>query len=103
VAGSSIKMRTQIRAGVCTVRALIRHPMEVGRRDSTTGERSKAHFITRVTCLHQDREVLNAHWGGGIAKNPYLSFMFDGASGGDSLSLSWEDNWGETDTLAIVL
>ncbi|MGH8596461.1 MAG: thiosulfate oxidation carrier complex protein SoxZ [Gammaproteobacteria bacterium] len=103
MAGESIKIRTLLRDGACTVRALIRHPMEVGRREPETGKRLKPHFITYVSCRIHERVVLSAHWGGGIAKNPYLSFVFDGALAGDPLLLTWEDNWGETDSLVVTL
>ncbi|MFP4081081.1 MAG: thiosulfate oxidation carrier complex protein SoxZ, partial [Ectothiorhodospira sp.] len=39
-----------------------------------------------------------AHWGPGISRNPYLSFRFEGASAGDTLRISWEDNKGESDS-----
>lgn len=101
--GDSIKMRVQLRDGVATVRALIRHPMEVGRQRGSDGQSVPAHFITRVSCEHQGEPVLLAHWGGGVAKNPYLSFSFEGAAPGDTITLRWEDNQGEADSLEFTL
>ena len=100
---ASIKVRTQLREGTCTLRALLRHPMDVGRGKDESGHTRKAHFITEVRCEHRGEPVLVAHWGGGIAKDPYLSVVFTGAAPGDRLTVSWEDNWGETDTLEVTL
>ena len=97
---SSIKVRTQLRKGALTVRALIRHPMEVGRR-LDSGERVPSHFITRVVCTLNADTVLDADWGGGVAKDPYLSFVVDGAQSGDRLTIRWVDNQDGHDELSV--
>jgi len=101
-ASNTIKVRTQLRKGVLTVRALIRHPMDVGRRPPG-GKVEAAHFITRVVCKLNDEVVLDADWGGGIAKDPYLSFVVDGAQAGDRLSLGWVDNQDGRDEFIVEL
>ncbi len=99
MAKSSIKIRAKIKKGACEVKALIKHPMETGlRKDKKTGKVIPAHFIQEVTCQHNGNEVLNAVWGGAISTNPYLSFIFDGAKKGDTLTLSWVDNTGAKDS-----
>ena len=40
---------------------------------------------------------MSALWGGGVSKNPYVSFKFEGAKKGDELKLSWVDNKGASD------
>ena len=99
---NSVKMRLQIRDADVTVRALIRHPMEVGGR-LKSGEYIAAHFITEVTCVHNDALVLRAHWGPGIAKNPYLSFIVPNAVRGDELIIRWIDNNGESDEFKTTI
>jgi sulfur-oxidizing protein SoxZ len=89
-------MRLQLRGGEVTVRALIRHPMAIGGR-LKSGVVIAAHFITEVTCTHNGTVVMRAHWGPGIAKNPYLSFVVGHASSGDELIIRWIDNIGESD------
>lgn len=101
--GETIRVRTKLRNGVVTVQALIRHPMEVGRRRGADGQPVPAHFITQLRCEHRGEVVLLAHWGAGIAKNPYLSFSFDGGAPGDLLRLAWEDNRGGADSLEFAL
>jgi len=42
--------------------------------------------------------VMTANWGGGISKNPYMSFKVKGAAAGDTIKISWVDNMGESDS-----
>jgi sulfur-oxidizing protein SoxZ len=73
--------------------------METGlRKDKKTGEKIPAHFIQEVNCEHKGKNVMVAHWGVAISKNPYLSFKFKGAAAGDTVKVSWVDNKGDTDT-----
>lgn len=99
---ATIKVRTALRDGVLTVRALIRHPMEIGRR-LDDGTSLRPHFITRVVCRLDEEIVLDADWGGGIAKNPYLSFVVDGVAAGARLTLAWTDNQGGQDELVVAI
>lgn len=103
MAGAGIKLKLGLKAGVLTVRALIRHPMEVGRRHPAGGERIPAHFITRVICTLDDEVVLDADWGGGIAKDPYLSFEIAGVAPGARFALRWVDNRREQDEITALV
>jgi sulfur-oxidizing protein SoxZ len=95
----SIKLRAKASGDVVEVKALISHPMETGlRKDKKTGEVIPAHFIQEVTAEHGGKNVLTAHWGGTVSKNPYLSFKFKGGKKGDVVKLSWTDNKGESDS-----
>ena len=90
---ASIKIRAKAKDGVTTVKTLISHPMESGlRKDSKTGEKIPAHHVTEVMAEHNGKQVMSANWGGGISKNPYLSFKFKGAAAGDTVKISWVDN-----------
>ncbi|QKT03704.1 thiosulfate oxidation carrier complex protein SoxZ [Ectothiorhodospiraceae bacterium 2226] len=96
---STIRVRTAVQGDSTTVRALIQHPMETGqRKDGKTGQRIPAHYITEVVTELNGEPVMTAHWGAGIAANPYLSFQFQGAKKGDTLKMSWVDNKGESDS-----
>ena len=93
-----IKIRAKAKDGVVTVKALMSHAMESGRRkDKKTGEKIPAHYIEKVTVTSGDKTLLTADWTGSISKNPYLSFRFNGAAG-DSIKIDWVDNKGETDS-----
>ena len=95
----TIKIRAKASDGVTTVKALMSHEMETGtRKDSKTGKLIPAHHITEVTAAHNGNTIMTANFGGGISKNPYLSFKFKGGAAGDKLTLSWVDNKGESDS-----
>lgn len=101
---ASIKIRAKAKGGVTTVKALMSHPMETGtRKDSKTGEKIPAHHITEVTAEHNGNPLMTAHWGGGVSKNPYLSFKFKGGASGDKIKLTWLDNKGESDSLEAAI
>ena len=92
----SIKIRAKESGGVVEVKALMSHPMETGTRKDSNGEPIPAHYIKEVTAEVNGKTVMTSNWGPAVSKNPYLSFKFKGASKGDTLTLSWTDNMGET-------
>lgn len=92
------KIRAKEKDGIVTAKVLMNHEMETGlRKDRKTGKKIPAHFIQEVTAKAGDKTVLEAYWGSAISKNPYLSFMYKGAKG-DTLTISWLDNMGESET-----
>jgi sulfur-oxidizing protein SoxZ len=96
---SNIKIRAKASNGVTTVKSLMSHEMETGlRKDKKTGEPIPAHFIQEVTAKWKDQVVMTALWSGGVSKNPYLSFKFNGGEAGDPIEITWVDNKGETET-----
>ncbi|MCW8908544.1 MAG: thiosulfate oxidation carrier complex protein SoxZ [Sedimenticola sp.] len=102
MAKKSIKVRAKHKDGVTTVKALMTHPMESGLRKNSKGEAIPAHFIQEVVCEVGGNMVMNAHWSGGVSKNPYLSFKFDGGQG-QTLKLTWTDNKGESDSIESAI
>lgn len=101
---SSIKVRTSMRDGLTTVRAIIRHPMHTGFEiDQETNRLIPAHYIEHVTVHHGEKLVLQCEWSRAVSRNPYLSFEFAGASAGDTLRISWSDNQGENDSLEVKI
>jgi sulfur-oxidizing protein SoxZ len=96
---SNIKIRAKVSNGVTTVKSLMSHEMETGlRKDKKTGEPIPAHFIQEVNAKWKDQTVMTALWSGGVSKNPYLSFKFNGGEPGDTIEISWVDNKGESET-----
>ncbi len=101
---STIRLKTKTRDNVTEVRAIIRHPMETGFRvDEESGELVPAHYIKLVTVTHNDQIILSCDWSRAVSKNPYLSFMFEGSSVGDKLTLNWLDTKNETDSIETIL
>jgi len=94
----TIRMRIIRQGDMTTVKALIRHPMETGRRVDAEGNILATHFIREIACQHNGVNVLTAHWGPGVSKNPFLSFNLRGAEPGDEITLRWSDNLGASDS-----
>lgn len=101
---NSIKIRAKAKNGIASVKCLMSHIMETGtRRDSKTGGVVPAHFIEEVICKHNGKVVMTANWGPAVSKDPYLSFEFKGAASGDTVSISWRDNKGESESAEEVI
>ncbi len=101
--GGSILVRVERDGDSVEVRALIRHPMETGRRRANDGRLVPAHYIERLVCEHDGRTVLDAHWGTGISRNPFVAVRLRGARSGDALRLYWADNRGGSDEVRLEL
>lgn len=95
---ADMKIRASMSGDVADIKCLMNHPMETGlRKDAKTGGMVPAHHITNVTCTVGGKMVMDAQWGGGISKNPYLAIKAKAAKG-DKVVVSWTDNKGETAT-----
>lgn len=96
---SSIKIRVKAEDGKIHLRALIKHPMETGRRkDAATGDLVPAHFINSVVVESNGEAVFSADWSTSVAADPFLSIVFDGKAG-DNVRLAWQDNTGRSDSI----
>lgn len=91
-----MRIRAKLKGEECEVKALMRHPMETGLRKDADGNTIPAHFIGKVTATSEGRTLMIAHWGAAVSQNPFLAFRFNGASAGQEVVLSWEDNQGNT-------
>lgn len=101
--GDSMKIRAQLKDGVTEIKVLMSHPMETGRRKNDSGDVEPAHFIQLVTATLNGKTVLEAQWGTGIAKNPYLTFRIKGAKVGDQVAVKWLDNKGENSSIETTV
>lgn len=93
-----MRIRAQAAAGNATVRVLMSHEMETGQRRDAAGKLIPAWHITEVSASHNGKSVLNAEWGTGVAKNPFLQFTVKGAKVGDKIGISWKDSRGDSRT-----
>lgn len=91
---NDMKMRARLMGDVAEIKILMSHPMETGRRKNQLDEIVPAHFIQLVTVMLNDKPVLEAQWGTGISKNPYLTFHVKDAKVGDRIVVTWHDNKG---------
>ena len=88
---SKIKIKAVEKAGTVTLKALIKHPMETGRRKDQSGILVPSHHITEVKVIVNGGEIIEGQWGTGIAKNPYMSLQFYGKKG-DKVKLELLDD-----------
>ncbi len=95
---SSIKIRTKRLDGNTQIRTLITHPMENGRNRDKIGNFIPAHHIQELWIEHNRKKVISCDMGGSISKNPYFDFLLKGGEVGDTVTVSWVDNLGNTDT-----
>ncbi len=94
-----MRIRAAMVGNVAEVKCLMNHPMETGqRKDAKTGQLVPAHFITTVTATVDGKQVLDAQWGGGISRNPYLAFRVAGVGKGAKVQVNWVDNTGATNS-----
>lgn len=91
-----MRMRASLEGGEVVVRALMFHDEDTGLVTSPYGDVIPAHFIQTVTCTHNGKIVVACDWGIAISKNPFLEFNFKGGKRGDSITVTWLDNLGET-------
>lgn len=95
---NSMKIRAKLTGEIAEIKLIISHPMETGRKKDDFGQLIPAHFIQLVTITLNDKPVLEAQWGTGIAKNPYLTFKVKAAKIGDKITVTWLDNLGKSGT-----
>src|SRR5690349_19945804 len=98
-----MKIRAQLKNGITEVKVLMSHPMETGRRKNDFGDIEPAHFIQLVTATLNGKTVLEAQWGTGVSKNPYLTFRLRDAKAGDKIAVSWTDNKGDSDSIETAV
>ncbi|MCC2658676.1 MAG: thiosulfate oxidation carrier complex protein SoxZ [Panacagrimonas sp.] len=101
--GSPMKIRAAIKDGRTEVKVLISHPMETGLRKDSEGKAVPAHYITEVVARHNERVVLSAIWGPAVSQNPFVQFQFAGGAPGDTVSVAWKDNQGDTRSDQLTL
>lgn len=93
---SKIRMKAVKTDEGTQVTAILKHPMETGKRkDPKTGEIIAAHYITEVICQHKGKEILAIDMGPSVSKDAKIKFAFEGGRKGEPVSIAWIDNRGE--------
>lgn len=103
MASDNMKMRAQLKGDVTEIKVLMSHPMETGRKMDDFERLIPAHFVQLLTATLNGQTVLEAQWGTGISKNPYLTFRLKGAKVGDTVVVTWLDNLGKMATQDITV
>lgn len=96
---STIKIRSKRLDNFTLIRTLIAHPMETGKKkNEETGILIPAHFIQTLTFQLNDKILSECQMGFGVSKNPFFSYRIRSANAGDTVTISWQDNLGYSDT-----
>ena len=99
-----MKIRASMAGDTADIKCLMNHVMETGlRKDPKTGATVPALHITTVTVAVGGKTVMDAQWGGGISKNPYLALKVKGAKKGDKVVVNWVDNTGDKNTAETAI
>ena len=98
-----MKIRATLKGSATEVKVLMLHPMETGRRKNDFDEIVPAHFIQQVSAMLNGKTVLEAQWGTGVSKNPYLTFYLSNAKVGDKIAVKWMDNKGESNSIEATV
>lgn len=100
---SSIKIRTKRLDGNTQIRTLITHPMENGRNKDKDGNFIPANHIQELWVEHNKNKIISCDMGGSISKNPYFDFLLKGGEIGDTVTITWVDNLGGTDSKGHII
>lgn len=92
------KIRASASGDSAEVKILMTHPMENGSRKGPDGKTIPANFIRNIMVTIGGRTYLDAQWGGGISKDPYLAFRAKGVKSGEGIVVTYEDNNGNKGT-----
>lgn len=98
---NTIKGRVESAANTTTLKLIITHPMSIERRDPKTGTVVEGHFIEDVTIKVNGEEALSMAWGQAVSTNPYFACNLAGVKKGDTLTVTWRDNKGQSDSKDI--
>lgn len=97
--GDPMRIRARLKGDVADVRVLMAHRM----RAAPPGQEAKRHFIKHIRAELNGKVVWEAQISQGVSTNPVFAFRVKGAKAGDKLSVTWEDNKGDTRTDSITL
>jgi sulfur-oxidizing protein SoxZ len=101
--GDPMKVRAKLQGDIADVRVLMAHPMETGQRKDSSGKLIPAHFIKTIRAELNGKLVWEAEISQAVSRNPVFAFKVKGAKAGDKLSITWEDNKGDSRTDSVTL
>ena len=94
-----MKMRATWANGFTDIRVLMTHPMETGQRKDPEGNLVPMHFIQTVSVHLNGKTVVDCQLSQGVSRNPVFSFRIKGGARGDKVSVAWQDNKGDSNSI----
>jgi len=101
---ANIKIKAKAADGIVKVKALVKHEMSTyNQAEKKTGDRNNALFITHVSATVNGNIVYEVSTSQFLSKNPIFKFNFRGGQKGNTISMTYVDNKGnsKTDTAKI--
>jgi sulfur-oxidizing protein SoxZ len=93
-----------MKEGAAEVRVRVTHPMETGQRvNPQTKEKIPAHYIQKMTFAVNGKQVAVTDLGPAVSKDPLVGVRLKGAKAGDKVTVSWNDNKGESGSAEAVI
>ena len=86
----SVTVSAQIRERIAEIKVRAQQVSEDGQRaDSKTGKLIPANFLQQLVIKTEERVLVSADLGGGLAHNPYFLFKVKGLKAGAKISVDW--------------
>ena len=98
-----MRIKAKLKGDVATVKLLIKHPMESGRRKDEAGNKIPEKFVQTVTAHIAGTQVFEVNTGPGVSKNPFLQIILNGRAVGDTIDFKWTDSSGATEEDSVTL
>ncbi len=93
-----MKIKASSKNGIVSVKTLVKHDMTTyNQAAKKTGDRNNANFITHISAAVNGTLVFETSTSQFLSKNPIFKFKFKGKTG-DTISMTWIDNKGNTET-----
>ena len=94
-----MKMRATWANGFTDIRVLMTHPMETGQRKDPDGNLVPMHFIQTISVQLNGKTVVDCEVSQGVSRNPVFSFRIKGGARGDKITVAWQDNKGDSNSI----
>ncbi len=92
--------KTATKGEVLSVKVMVKHPMENGRRrNKSTGKIKPRLIINKFVCAYNDREAFVADMNTSVSANPYFLFYLRAKESGE-IKFTWTDDRGESATIS---
>lgn len=98
-----MRIKAKLKGDVATIKVLIKHPMESGRRKDEAGNVIPANYVQTVTAHVAGTQVFELNSGAGVSKNPFIQMILTGRAVGDVIDLKWSDLSGATEEEKVTL
>ena len=96
MAATKMKIKKD-KSGGHVVMVLVKHPLDPGnRKDKKTGKKVPAHYVKTMVFTHNGGAVAQASLGPAVSKNPLTQILLTNSNSGDTVSVQWTANQGET-------